>query len=253
MVRTLTPLVAFFGFLGSAPAADEGTNLAAELARLRGEVETLSAQLDTDREDLRSRLRSLATQKTDLEMELSREELRLKQLREARARQRARVERTEQRKNTFKPIVSEAIGIIRAAVTAGLPFQAADRQAELDKLSRQLDDGTMTTPTVLTRLWGKVEDEFRLARETGLYRQVIQLRGEEVLAEVARVGMVMMYFSTRDGRYGRVRREGKGWTYELYQREEDIRRVVGLYDALKKRIRTGYFELPPALALEGDR
>lgn len=240
--------MAFFGFLGTAPAADDGTSLAAELARLRGEVETLAAELDTLRADQRAGLRSLATQKTDLEMEAQREELRLKQLREARSRQQARVQRTEQRKDAFKPVVAEAIGIIRAAVIAGLPFQAIERQAELDKLARQLDQGAMTTPTVLTRLWGKVEDEFRLARETGLYRQVIQLGGQEVLAEVARVGMVMMFFATRDGRYGRAVRGQSGWSYRLYQREEDIRRVALLFDALKKRIRTGYFELPPAFA-----
>jgi hypothetical protein len=230
----------------SARAQDAG-KLAAELSRLRGEVETLSGELNVKKDDFKARMRSLASQKTELEMELQREVLRLKQLRESRARQKARVTRNEDRKQSLRPVLGEALDIVRAATREGLPFQIHDRLSDLDRLERQLKDGTLGTPTLLARLWGKVEDEFRLARENGLYRQVVPLGDAEVLAEVARVGMVMLFFTTRDGRVGRAVREGDTWSYRLYREDEDVQRVAALFDAFKKRIRVGFFELPAAI------
>ncbi len=245
-----TALLALLGIIAAgaleARAAD-GAALAGELARLRSEVEGLAEQLDAEREAQRSRLRSLATRKADLEMELQREQMRLDQLRQARTRQRSRVEQTEQRKEALRPAVLAAIAAVRRAVRAGLPFEVHQRVAELDQLERQLAQGALTTPTALTRLWGKVEDELRLARENGLYRQVIPIGHEEVLAEVARVGMVLLYFRTRDGRIGRALQTADGWTFEVLHREDDQRRVLALFDAFKKRIRSGLFMLPVAL------
>ncbi len=250
-----TALLALLGILAAGAAevrAADGAALAGELARLRSEVEGLAEQLDAEREAQRARLRSLATRKADLEMELQREQMRLDQLRQARARQRTRVEQTEQRKEALRPAVLAAIAAVRRAVRAGLPFKVHERAAELDQLQRQLAQGALTTPTALTRLWGKIEDELRLARENGLYRQVIPIGHEEVLAEVARVGMVLLYFRTQDGRIGRALQTAEGWTYELLPSEDDQRRVLALFDAFKKRIRSGLFQLPVALPA-GDR
>jgi hypothetical protein len=236
-------LLVSLAFAGQGRAEDV-SKLSSDLSRMRGEVENLTTDLAAKKEEFRSRLRSLATQKTDLEMELQREELRLRQFKEAQAKQRARVARNEERKHTLKPTLLKSIGLIRDAVRAGLPFQKHERAGDLDKLERQLQEGTLSSPTALARLWGKVQDEFRLGRENGLYRQVIQVNGTEMLAEVVRVGMVFLLFKTRDGHYGRALKKGDRWTYRLYQDRDDIERAAALFDAFKKRIRVGFFELP---------
>lgn len=227
--------------------AGDQDKLAVELSRLRGEVEALSCELDAKKEDHRARLRSLASRKADLEMEIQREELRLRQARATRAKQRDRVSRIEKQKHALGPVLREALDLLRKATRDGLPFQLRGRLADLDRLESQLADHTLTSPTVLARLWSKAEDEFRLARENGLYKQVIEVGGEEVLADIARVGMIMLFFRTPDDGYGRAVRTGDGWAYRLYRDEDDIQRVATLFDSLKKRIRTGYFELPAAL------
>lgn len=232
-------------------AAEDPSKIAAELARLRCEVEALTSTLSADKEDLRARLRSLSSRKADLEMEVQREELRLKQLRETQARQKAKVAAEEERKESLKPALKKAVGVVRTACRRGLPFQLQERVADLDRLERQLDDGMLSSATVLARLWSKVEDEFRMARENGLYRQVVEIDGEEVLADVARIGMVILFFKTRDGRLGRAVRTGQGWSYRLYTSDTDRERVAVLFDAFRKRIRTGYFELPAAFPPEG--
>ena len=111
----------------------------------------------------------------------------------------------------------------------------------------------MSPQKASSRLWAFVEDELRLTRENGLYRQTITLASDELLVDVARVGMVAMYFKTDDGRYGRTVNNGGAWSYELVQDKESQKQIEGLFDAFKKNIRVGFFELPNALPEGGAR
>jgi hypothetical protein len=244
-------VLAVLALLLTPPAgADDAGDLASQLSTLRGEVEALSNELDLAKEDHKSRMRSLASQKAELEMDIQREELRLKQLKSSQRKQAERVSENEDRKVALRPAVEQAMDLLRAAVERGLPFKREERLAEIDDLGRQLDDGTLSVPVVLSRLWSKVEDELRLARENGLYKQIVVVDGEEMLTDVARVGMVMLFFRTRDGEYGRAVRGPEGWSYEVYSEQEDHEMVAALFEAFKKHIRVGYFELPACLPPE---
>lgn len=231
--------------------ADYSTQ-AAELARLRSEVETLDQQIEDEREETRARLRALAQQKASLEGEVAREELRLKQLEQAIEKVQKQVREAGEMQRSMKPAVLEAIGAVEQAVKAGLPFRTEERTADLVSLKKELTDDVILPAVALSRLWNRVEDELRLTRENGLYQQVIVVDGEEVLADVARIGMVMLFFRTPDQRFGRAVRAGAagtadGWAYHVYSSVEDRRRSEALFDALEKRVRVGFFELPNAL------
>jgi len=241
------PVVLGLVLVSQAAVADEAGDLASELSRLRGEVEQLSADLDTKKEEHRARLRSYSSQKTELEMEIQREELRYKQLRSRQKKQKDRIASNEGRKYVLEPAVMESIGILREGVRTGLPFKTEERLADLDRLERQLDEGTISVPTAFARLWSKAEDEFRLGRESGLYKQVIVVSGEESIADVARIGMVMLFFRTPDERYGRAVRTPEGWRFRLYETEEEASMVEDLFESFRKNIRVGFFTLPPAL------
>ena len=84
---------------------------------------------------------------------------------------------------------------------------------------------------------------------------IIPLDGQEVLADVARVGMVLLYFRAPDGRTGRAVHEREGWRWVAYDastpsgREQDLQ-VRALFDALAKQIKGGFFHLPNALVAE---
>jgi hypothetical protein len=254
--RSLVVLVlvgAWASALAPAAARDAGA-LAVELARLRAETETLAAEVDALQEDARARQRALAAQKADLELELGRERLRLKHAEQRRAQLRARVVQVDERRRWLGPAVSRALVRLEEAVRAGLPFQVDERLKDLQALRRQAEEGTLSAPAALARAWGKVEDELRLGRENGLHRQIILLDGREFMADVARVGMALLFFSTRDGRVGRAERRADGWRFRVLPAPEDRRLVRGLVEAFKRRIRTGFFELPvdPGL-LDGGR
>lgn len=269
MVRTLrngTLRAAFLAALAcllAAPAsslADDArgpAELAAELARLRGEIDRLSDELESTRREGRDALRSLTLRKSELTLDVERERLRVQQLRRAREEQKLRLEQVKASQSALKPVAAKAIDIAAAAVEHGVPFQREARRGEFEALRKRLDEGLIGPVDVLVRLWNLVEDELRLTRENGLYQQVVVLDGDEVLADVARLGTAMMFFETRDGRVGRAVHtggagaagapSGRAWIWEVRETPDERVRITKLFETLRKRVRVGFFELPAAL------
>ncbi|HEY6557537.1 MAG TPA: DUF3450 family protein [Polyangiaceae bacterium] len=235
----------------AAPAlGDPVADLARRLAGLRGEVEKLSAELSRKDTDLRDQLRGLARQKAELKLDLQKEQARLQKTQLAISQKKTLIESEKQGDHALRPVFENALVSLRAYVKGGLPFRTAERIAEIDKIEEQYKAGLLTPPRALSRLWTFMEDEFRLTRETGMYRQAIKLDGKEELSDVVRVGTVMLFFKTSDDVVGYATRGGSGWEYRKLEEPADKRLVVTLFDSLKKQIRVGLFELPNALAAE---
>lgn len=242
---SLAGLIAF----ASAPAwADAMQEFAQRLATLRGEVETLSSELSAATSEGRDELRSLARQKAELELELKKEETRVAKLAVAVGQKRRAIAADEDRDAELGPLFELNLERVRAYVRQSLPFRTQERLAELTKLKKQLDSGLLSPPRALSRLWTFVEDEFRLARENGLYQQTIVVDGQEQLADVVRVGTVMLFFKTREGEVGHVVRQGETYVFQPSTEPADQKQILTLFDSFRKQIRAGYFRLPNALA-----
>lgn len=244
--------IAMLAMLVVAPAAGHETDAGAveqyaeNLADLRTEVESLSGEVELVKDDLRGRLRALETQKTDLEAQIRREEIRLAQLDRAVSEQRDLAARTNADGEVLMPVLKTSLAMLRESIGRGLPYHTTDRLAEVEKLENQLAQGTLRPQRATSRLWQFVEDELRLTRENALDRQVIELDDEEVLVDVARVGMVALFFRTSDGRFGRAVRSGDGWTWQVESSGAASDRIENLFDSLEKQIRVGWFEVPDA-------
>ena len=227
--------------------------LAEELVRIRGEVESLNTELNRNQERHRNEMSSLAAQKGELEATLRREQLRVDQLEEDLERNRERAEQAGIAGESIVPVAEDAIASLRRHIETSLPFKPQERLDALEEIETRLASGALSPPRAINRLWGFYEDELRLTRENGLYSQVISLGGEQVLADVARLGTVAMYFKTRDGEYGQAERGGSGWRFARLDDRTSIQRIDALFESLKKQIRTGYFELPnEAIRLESE-
>jgi regulator of replication initiation timing len=231
--------------------AQSSADLAADLARLRGEVEELSEQLTNQKTETRNELQALARQKSDLQIELDREKLRLDKLRAAVAKKREQVDATSQQGEELRPIYESAMVAMRTYVEQSLPFRRRERLSELDKVDEQRKSGVLSYPRALGRLWGFVEDEFRMTRENAMFQQTIELDGEEQLAEVVRVGMVMLFFQTSDGEVGYTQRTGDGWRF-VASDAAGKPLIRTLFDSFKKQIRVGLFRVPNALPTTGQ-
>ncbi len=227
--------------------ADSVTELAARLATLRNEVEELARQLNDNTAESKASLQSLARQRSDLELEVQREETRLKKLSSALAKRRVEVEAERAKGERLTPLFEQTLVRVHAHVEGSLPFRRGERLDALRKLEEQHRAGLLTAPRALSRLWSFVEDEFRLTRENGLYQQTVRVDGQERLAEVVRLGMVALYYKAEDGAVGSAVREEQGWRYEPIVEPQQQQAVLELFSSFKKQIRVGYFELPLAL------
>lgn len=244
----LVALAAGVALCAATPAlADELGTMAKRLSELRGQVESMSDDLSARKNDLQEQLRSFARQKSELELEIQREETRVSKLRQAMAEKRAEVDALKSENQALAPAFEKHVATVRGYIERSLPFRTKDRLAELDKLSEQVKSGLLTPPRALNRLWGLIEDELRMTRESGLFTQPVQVDGREQLADVARLGMVMLYYRTPDEKYGHTVQENGAWSFRPIEDEAGRKQVRALFDTFKKQIRVGYFELPSAL------
>jgi hypothetical protein len=236
--------------LAAAPAwsQPEADSLAQGLIRLRGEVEQLNGELDLLREEQRTTLAALNAQKAELGAAAERQQL---LAREARRKLQSQSELSAAAGvsgDALLPVLLAASDALSAHVRAGLPFKQEERLGELEQFRTQLSNGSLSPQRAVNRLWAFFEDEFRLTRENGLHTQTIALGEERVLADVAKLGSMALYFQTQDGRLGQARRQEREWRFVLVEEALARKQIASLFDALRKQIRQGYFELPIAAA-----
>jgi hypothetical protein len=231
--------------------AQEAENLAEGLVTLRAEVEQLNSELELAREEARTTLAGLAAQKAELQAQLDRQQLATREQAQALEQARAEVEQAGVAGADLKPVLLEAIAAIEDHVRTTLPFKQDERLAALAQLRERIDTGQVPPHRAANQVWAFVEDELRLTRENGVFSQTIELDGERVLADVAKVGNVLLYFRTSDGRVGQLAPAGDGWRYVEVTDGADGERIAALFDAYRKQIRQGWFELPLAAATPG--
>lgn len=243
MRRTATLAIAL-GLLAGSAHAQDSAGLAEALVTLRSDVEQLTDRLEDHKREARERKRALAMQVAQLEAELQREQLRVRQLREARDRKKIEVERAAADDAALRPVVAAAADVLEARVDGSIPFRRTERWAAIKSIEDKLDEGLLTPRSALSRLWALVEDELRMTGDTGLFRETIELDGGPVMVDVVRLGTVGLYFKTGDDRVGTVARVGGAWQTTRLDDEADRMQVLALFDAFKKQIRVGFFALP---------
>lgn len=242
------PVAAQSGESSSGEADAEA--LAEELVALRSEVQDLSETLDEERTRHRDRMQRLARQEAELAGEAERARSRLRELESDLADYREALERAGANNEELTPAVLDAADALRRRIEAGLPFKRTERREAVTEIADDLDSGAIPPQDAVKKLWALVETELRMTRENSIHSQTIELAGEQTLVDVARVGMVALYFRTRDGRFGAALPQDDGWTFSTYTDGARAEQVEKLFTDLEKQIRTGHFTLPVAMPLE---
>jgi hypothetical protein len=234
---------------GTAWAQDPADTLAGRLVQMRGQVDELQSELNLKREEHKNRMTYLTAQLTEMEANRDREALRIQQLEQELDRIRQQVAAAGATSESLAPLMQDSLAALRSQVQGGFPFKVGERLAALDEIESQLGGGVITAQRAFNRIWAFIEDEIRISRENAIYSQSIQLDGDNVLVDVAKLGNAMMYFRTRDLAYGRAVETPAGWRFETFDSAADQERAARLFDSLRKQIRQGYFQLPNALPL----
>lgn len=236
------------GHLAAMPLlAENSDSLAESLIKLRSEVETLHTQLDDAKDAYKNQMKSYAMTRSDLEASLSREDLKIKQLEQAMVKTKERIKSQSASSAGLKPLLLEGLDLLEAQVKTGLPFKQAERLAQIDEIRAQVTNDLIMPEKALSRIWAVYEDNLRMTKENGMFSQNITLEGNERLADVVRLGTVMMYFKTSDSRMGYVSRAADGDRYVEVVDPAQKEQIATLFDAMKKQIRTGYFTMPNGL------
>ncbi len=227
-------------------------NLAAQIAEKRSQVETLSNQLSLTKTEYNEQLRSIATQKTDIETQIKREEISLEQIRRDTAEFEDQIKKNRESIVEIKPVLLNTIEELIAYIKSGIPFQTDERVSEAQDLKTLIETGSADTGVVLARFWNLLESEFRLTTENGIYRQQAVIDGEQQLVEVARLGMVLLYFKTFDEKYGYALRTETGPEYTVLKDRTQQKQIETLFDSIRKNLREGFFELPNPMTAEQE-
>jgi len=241
--------IAVVTLLGTTTLFASSENMAESLMKIRADVEQLDASINDEKDTYKAGMNSLLRQKNDLESVVAREDLNIKQI--ERELDKVRKEIKEAGKNTegLKPIVSKALAMMQDNIKASLPFKTEERVADLEKIREQLDNGLITGQKALALTWNAYGDAIRMSQENGLFKQTISIKGQDRLAEVARIGTLAMYFKLPDNTVGYASKDAKGWFYKEAISKKEQEQILALFDSFKKQIRSGYFTLPNAIVM----
>lgn len=248
--KTVVIAVLFLIILNPAiGATDESlNNLANKIAEKRARVEALSSELDMVKTEYNEKLKSISSQKSDIDIQVKREELKLIQVERDFEEFRLRIEDSRASMDEIYPIIVSALKSLKMNTEKGLPFHISERVSDIEKVEQVIEDNRIDAGAILARVWNMLEAEFRLTSENGIYRQTIEIHGEEQLVEIAKLGMVFLYFKTFDDRMGYAYLEDNKWNYDYVYSREDENQISELFDSLRKNLREGYFELPNPMA-----
>ncbi len=241
------------GILGTSSLYAENDSIVKSIMKLRGDVESLYTKIDDNKDVYKAEMKSNTMQSADSEAQINRQETALKLAEAEFSKVQKKIAKASNKNESIKPMLLGAIDSLRTIITKGIPFKTTERLADLATLQKNLIDDVITEEKALLLIWASYDDTIRLTKEIGKFKQEIVLDGEPVLADIAKMGSIMMFFSTPDNRVGYVTKEGEGYAYKVITQKEERVKIVNLFDSLQKQIRTGFFNLPNALILSESK
>jgi tRNA/tmRNA/rRNA uracil-C5-methylase (TrmA/RlmC/RlmD family) len=218
---------------------------------LRADVEALYTGIEENKDNYKAQMKSLSLQTADSEAQINRMNTSLKLADQELQKIQDKIAKTSTDNLELRPMLTDAFAMLEKNIRTGIPFKVAERLAALEKIKSDFKAEFITDERALALLWASYEDNIRLTSEIGLFKQKINIDGQDVLAQVAKIGSVMLFFATPDDRVGYAVKDVNGYTYKTVDGKEKRESIVALFDALAKQIRTGYFRIPNALVLTG--
>lgn len=250
-IKIFTACMCFMTLFFPDPGSADDAEMVKSIMGLRADVEALYTQVDENKESYKAQMKSLNLQIADTEAQINRIDTSIKLADQELQKIQDKIANTSTANVELKPLLNEACAMLERSIREGLPFKVPERLEALEKIKSDLTQETITDERALALLWASYEDNIRMTSEIGLFKQKITIDGKNVLAEVAKIGSVMLFFTTPDNRVGYVAKDGGEYTYKTVKDKEKRESILALFDALTKQIRTGYFRIPNALVLTG--
>lgn len=242
-----------FNWVSTAQADQNLENMSEKLIQLRGEVEALNSEIRFLKEEHSQEMNFLWTQRNQIKSEIERNKNLLARLNKDLEGVIAENAEKGQSSEHLLPQFEQAIGQIEQYLNDALPFKKAERLASLQEIGTQVKKELISVQRGFNKLWAFVEDEIRLTKESGLFQESVLIAGEDrkQLVDLARIGMMTLYFQTQDDQVGQLIKTSSGnWEYQLFREPDQTEQVTYLFESMKTQIRTGLFHLPTKQAIE---
>ena len=224
-------------------AADSIDNLTDRLIKLRSEVESLSEELVLLRQEYKQHMLGLVSQETELQSNIRSIQRKSKRLKKEIEKNKDVAAQAGVEDHSLKPIVNSAIESLEVSINNRMPFMINERLKSLQDTKVNLKKGLVSSYKTARLLWSFIEDEISLTKENGIYKQEIKLGDDYVLADVAKIGMVGLFYRTADEDYGMAVHDGS-WGYKNLEAGIDAEQIDYLFENFGRQIRSGYFEMP---------
>lgn len=229
--------------------AENNEEMVQSIMKLRADVEALYTQIDENKEHYKAQMKSYAVQSADNRAQINRKTTDIKLAKLELEKVKVEIAATSDESVDLAPLIERGTDTIKASINAGIPFKTSSRIASIDEINFKLEEGLITQEKALQLLWSSFDDNLRMTKEIGLFKQQIDVEGKSIMAKIGKIGTIMMFFATPDERVGYVIKQKDAYTYKVATDEKDVEMINALFDALQKQIRTGYFTVPNALVL----
>ena len=249
--KSLISLTLSITLLAPFASASNDEEMVKSIMKLRGDVEALYTKIDENKVAYKTQMKSLALQNADNDAQVNRKTTAIKLADLELQKIKVKIENTSTNNLNLKPLIKELVTNLSTSINNGIPFKIQERLASLAKIQKDLEEKLITGERALALLWASYDDNIRLTKEIGLFKQNINLDGKDILAQVAKIGSVFLYFKTPNKEVGYIKKDGSTYKTIVVNDKEEIKNINNLFDALTKQIRTGYFTLPNALVLQG--
>jgi len=224
--------------------------LQAQLIELRTVVDTKSEELSLLRQENKQKRKFMLSQIEELQSSVEHKAMMVAKIDSKLKKNKALMANTKDSDLIVKDL-DEAIIELTAYVSNNLPFKTKARLDALAEMQTQLTSKAVSAPRIANKLWAFVEDEIMLTKGNGVYRQIIKLNNDDKLVDVARVGMMMLYYRDGDGNVGMAKKQGQdseSWEFMSLNGKEQIHQIHFLFDSFQKQVRFGEFTLPNTLS-----
>jgi len=230
----------------NAYAGNNLDQLSEKLIQLRGEVEQLNNEIHFMKQEHKQEMSFLWTQKTEAKSEQQRKHKSLTKLQKNLEQKVAENKTRGLSSEALQPEFMSSITDVQTYLETAIPFKKAERIVALLEIQEQVSKGLISVQRGFNKLWAFIEDEIRLTKETGIFQQTIQISNvpHKQLVEVARVGMMKMYFKTASEQFGLLTKNNNSWSFDLVTDPEQKKQIDTLFSSLQKQVRTGLFTLP---------
>lgn len=233
-------LIILFGFcFVQHSLAINYSELSQQTLSLRKEIELQAKDNEIEQKSSTAEYDVLVQRKTELLAQIQKEKLRQLQLKEKLKifSKKSGADKSEQ---IGKEFLDNWASDLTSWVQSSLPFRKETRLKKISEIKSQIGKNMQND---FGQLWDFTEKEIKLSQSLGFEILKISLQGTDQTAEVARIGMLKMYFRTTSKELGQVHKNNDNWDFVMIQNPDEKNEVNRIIDKFKNNERQNLFNI----------